>query len=216
MVSGKRRVVGVYLAAGSSKRMGTAKQSLELAEGVRLGGVALLRALGSELHSVIVIVREGDPLMWLPEEALEHMQSGRCRIEVCRDAEFGMAHSLRTGVRVAEEMQADGILVLLADQPFIDDHMVHRLMDAFNEEAGYDYIASGDKGMPKPPVILGRGIWPAVAALEGDAGARSLFQLPLYHGHVIEEKTELKFMDIDTMDRYKEAKKIFKHQYVST
>ena len=34
----KRKVVGVYLAAGSSRRMGTAKQSLEMAEGVRLGG----------------------------------------------------------------------------------------------------------------------------------------------------------------------------------
>lgn len=216
MVSGKRKVVGVYLAAGSSKRMGTAKQSLELAQGWRLGGIALMKALQSELDSVIVVVREGDPLEWLPEAAQVHMKSGRCRIEVCRDAEFGMAHSLRTGVSVAEEMLADGILVMLADQPFIDDRMVLRLMDAFNEEAGYDYIASGDKGMPKPPVILGRRIWPAVAALEGEAGARSLFQLPVYRGHVIEEENELKFMDIDTVDRYEEAKKIFAHKYMST
>lgn len=66
----KKKVVGVYLAAGSSRRMGTAKQSLEMAEGVRLGGVALLKALHSELHSVVVVVRVGDPLDWLPASIL--------------------------------------------------------------------------------------------------------------------------------------------------
>ena len=62
------------------------------------------------------------------------------------------------------------------------------LRHAFHEEAGYDYIASGDKGMPKPPVILGRRMWPAAAALEGDAGARSLFHLPAYRGQIVEEE----------------------------
>jgi molybdenum cofactor cytidylyltransferase len=210
----KKKVVGVYLAAGSSRRMGTAKQSLEMAEGVRLGGVALLKALHSELHSVVVVVRVGDSLDWLPEEAHMHILLGRCRIEICADAESGMAHSLRIGIKVAEEMSADGILVLLADQPFVDGQMLFRLTNMFNKEAGYDYIASGDKGMPKPPVILGRGMWQAAAALEGDAGARSLFHLPAYRGQIVEEENQLKFMDVDTLDRYEQAKKIFSHQYM--
>ncbi len=208
----KRKVVGVYLAAGSSRRMGTAKQSLEIAEGVRLGGIALLQALHAELHSVVVVVREGDSLDWLPKEAHMHRLLGRCRVEICADAGSGMAHSLRTGIQAAEEMGADGILVLLADQLFIDGPMLLRLTTAFREEAGYDYIASGDKGMPKPPVILGRGMWPAAVALEGDAGARSLFQLPAYRGQIVEEENQLKFMDVDTMDRYEQAKNIFMHQ----
>lgn len=210
----KKKIVGVYLAAGSSRRMGTAKQSLELTEGVRLGGVALLQALHSELHSVVVVVRVGDSLDWLPEEAHMHMLLGRCCIEICADAESGMAYSLRTGIQAAKEMGADGILVLLADQPFVDGQMLFRLMNAFNKEAGYDYIASGDKGMPKPPVILGRGMWPAAAALEGDAGARSLFHLPAYRGQIVEEENPLKFMDVDTLDGYEQAKKIFTRQYM--
>ncbi|WP_156410845.1 nucleotidyltransferase family protein [Paenibacillus sp. Soil787] len=205
----KKKIVGVYLAAGSSRRMGTAKQSLEMVEGVRLGGVALLQALHSELHSVVVVVRVGDSLDWLPKEVHMHMLLGRCRIERCANAESGMAHSLRTGIQVAEEMSADGVLVLLADQPFVDGQMLLRLMNAFNKEAGYDYIASGDKGMPKPPVILGRGMWPAAAALEGDAGARSLFHLPAFRGQIVEEDNQVKFMDVDTLDRYEQAKKIY-------
>ncbi len=179
-----------------------------------MAGLLCCKLFILELHSVVVVVREGDSLDWLPEEARMHMLLGRCRIEICADAESGMAHSLRTGIQVAEEMSADGILVLLADQPFVDGQMLVRLTHAFNKEAGYDYIASGDKGMPKPPVILGRGMWPAVAALEGDAGARSLFHLPAYRGQIVEEENQLKFMDIDTVDRYEQAKKIFSHQYM--
>ncbi|NOU99572.1 nucleotidyltransferase family protein [Paenibacillus planticolens] len=204
----KRKVVGVYLAAGSSRRMGTAKTSLEIADGVRLGGIALQQALQSDLYSVIIVVREGDTLDWLPIFAQEQIMLGRCVIAVCHDAEYGMAHSLRTGIREAKEQGAEGIMVLLADQPFIDGPMLCGLMQAFNEDAGDDYIASGDQGMPKPPLIMGPGMWPAAASLEGDAGARSLFRSPLYRGRMIEEK-QLKFMDIDTAERFEEAKKIY-------
>jgi molybdenum cofactor cytidylyltransferase len=207
----KKKMVGVYLAAGSSKRMGTAKQSLELADGISLAGIALLQALRcSKLEHVIVVVREADTLAWLPEEVRGQLASGRCRIAVCTVAGLGMAHSLRTGIQEAEAMQADGVMVILADQPFIDGSMLKGLIDAFNQEAGYDFIASGDKGTPKPPVILGRGMWPAIAELDGDAGARVLFHLPAFRGQIIEAET-LKFMDIDTVERYEEAVNIFKY-----
>lgn len=192
--------------------MGTAKQSLELAAGISLGGIALLKALRcSELAQVVVVVREGDMLTWMPEEARSQLTSGRCRMVVCPDAGLGMAHSLRAGIQVAEELEADGIMVMLADQPFIDVSMLDGLMDAFNQEAGYDFVASGDGGTPKPPVILGSGMWSAIAALEGDAGARALFHLPSFRGQIIEAES-LKFMDIDTVERYEEAMNIFKYQ----
>lgn len=190
--------------------MGTAKQSLEMADGISLGGMALLVALRSELEQVIVVVREGDSLGWLPDEAYTHIESGRCRVVECVDAELGMAHSLRAGIQEAEAMQADGVLVMLADQPFIERSMLHELMDAYDQEADLDFIASGDKGTPKPPVILGRGMWPAAVALEGDVGARALFHLPSFRGRIIEDAQALRFMDIDTVERYEEAKMIFR------
>ncbi|MZQ80637.1 NTP transferase domain-containing protein [Paenibacillus sp. 5J-6] len=207
----KRKVIGVYLAAGSSKRMGTSKMSLELAEGVPLGSVALQQALNSELGSVVVVVREGDSLDWLPESG---RLQGRCQIAVCPDAESGMAHSLRTGIQAAKKLGAEGIMVLLADQPFIDGGMLLDLTNAFDEGAGEDYIASGDKGQPKPPLIMGPSMWQAAASLEGDVGARSLFRSTLYRGQII-EVNELPFMDIDTADRYEEAKKLFADHFMS-
>ncbi|NOU69341.1 NTP transferase domain-containing protein [Paenibacillus sp. LMG 31461] len=207
---GKKKIVGVYLAAGSSRRMGTAKQSLELAVGVSLGGIALLKALAcAELEQVIVVVQEGDTLAWLPEEARGQLASGRCRTVVCRDAGLGMAHSLRTGIQVAEELAADGAMVMLADQPFIEEAMLDELIDAYKADADYDYVASGDQGIPKPPVILGSRMWSAIASLEGDAGARALFHLPAFRGQIV-EAAALTFMDIDTPQQYEEAKTIYK------
>lgn len=207
--SGKGKMVGVYLAAGSSRRMGTAKQSLELAKGISLGGIALLKALGcAAFEQVVVVVREGDTLAWLPEEARHELESGRCRIVVCPEASLGMAHSLRTGIHAAEELEADGAMVMLADQPFIEAAMLDGLIDAYEAGAEYDYVASGDKGIPKPPVILGSRMWSAIASLEGDAGARVLFHLPAFRGQII-EAAELTFMDIDTAQRYEEAKVIY-------
>ena len=114
-------MVGVYLAAGAVGVWGQRSSPLEMAAGISLGGIALLKALRcSELEQVVVVVREGDTLAWLPEEAHSQLASGRCRMVVCPDAGLGMAHSLRAGIQVAEEMEADGVMVMLADQPFID------------------------------------------------------------------------------------------------
>ncbi|MEC0227297.1 nucleotidyltransferase family protein [Paenibacillus alba] len=209
-----RKIVGVYLAAGSSRRMGTAKQSLEMAKGIQLGSIALLHALHSQLHSVVVVVRKDDQLEWLSEEVLAYVESGRCRFVVCAEAELGMAHSLKSGILAAGQTNVEGIMVMLADQPFIEGEMLTRLIDTFRSEVEYDFVASGDKGVPKPPVILGRGMWPAAVSLEGDAGARSLFQLPLYRGQIVEEEDSLRFMDIDTEERYHEAREIYSHKIV--
>lgn len=211
MVGGmKRKVIAVYLAAGSSRRMGTAKQSLKLAQGVRLGGAALLQALHAGLYGVVVVVRAVDPLDWLPEAVETHRMLGRCQIVVCPDAECGMAHSLRTGIEAAAKMGAEGIMILLADQPFIDGPMLFGLTQAFNQNAELDYVVSGDQGLPKPPLIMGRRMWTAAAALEGDVGARALLTSSRYHGQIIEEKQQLKFMDVDTVDRFEEAMRVYR------
>ncbi|MEW9701894.1 NTP transferase domain-containing protein [Paenibacillus sp. SI8] len=211
MESTKVKIVGVYLAAGSSKRMGTSKLSLELAAGMRLGGIALLQALRSDLDAIVIVTNEANSLDWLPEEAHLHLQKGRCRIEVCEDAALGMALSLRKGIHAAKALGAEAVLVMLADQPFVTTEMLAGLVDRYRREAGCDYMAYGDEGVPKPPVVLGSGMWAHAASLEGDAGARSLFRLPEFRGRVIKESNKVRFMDVDTPELYEEAKKQFAH-----
>ncbi|WP_248925146.1 nucleotidyltransferase family protein [Paenibacillus hamazuiensis] len=59
-------VIGIYLAAGQSSRMGTAKLSLELPDGRRLGTLALAEALLSRLAGIVAVTRPGQRLDWWP------------------------------------------------------------------------------------------------------------------------------------------------------
>jgi len=210
------RVAGVYLAAGSSSRMGTSKLSLDAAPGVQLGGLALMQALRSKLDHVLVVTRAADTAAWIPEAAQPHLASGRCRVVACEAAASGMAHSLHTGVRMAGELGAEALLVMLADQPLVTADMMDRLIAAYvracgSSGSGIDYVASGDQGLPKPPVVLGRGMWQAVLALRGDIGARGLLGSPHFRGLLLPEENVLRFMDVDTPEMYGSMLKMMQH-----
>lgn len=97
-------------------------------------------------------------------------------------------------------------MVLLADQPFIDGAVLRVLMNAFNENVGMIISPAEIEGSRSLRSLWDRSMWQAAASLEGDVGARSLFRSPLYRGRII-EANELQFMDIDTVDRYEEAKR---------
>ncbi|WP_267897395.1 NTP transferase domain-containing protein [Peribacillus glennii] len=58
------RIIGIYLAAGESKRMGLDKRSLPLNQ-IPLGSVALKQALYSKLHHIVVVMRNEDSSDWL-------------------------------------------------------------------------------------------------------------------------------------------------------
>ena len=61
------KIAGVYLAAGSSSRMGSNK--LQLPVGTKtLGSLAVQTALQTSLHRIYIITKETDDTSWLPSE----------------------------------------------------------------------------------------------------------------------------------------------------
>ena len=58
------KVIGIYLAAGDSRRMGTNKLLLDIG-GIPLGSLALQAALESKVHQVLVITKRDDRLTWI-------------------------------------------------------------------------------------------------------------------------------------------------------
>ncbi|MDF2960826.1 MAG: xanthine dehydrogenase [Paenibacillus sp.] len=123
------------------------------------------------------------------------------------NAGLGMAHSLHAGLDAAVEREApDAIIVLLADQPFIHERMINRLIETFEADLTLDYVASGDQGIPKPPVLLASSMFGALRKLQGDEGARKLLMKPGFRGLVLEEQDPWCFADLDTpedIERYK-------------
>lgn len=86
---------------------------------------------------------------------------------VAPDWDTGMAASLRAGLA---GLPGDACVVALADQPLVGPDAVRRLVGLAGT---VDAAVATYGGKPRNPVLLDRSVWPEVAALTGDAGARS-------------------------------------------
>jgi molybdenum cofactor cytidylyltransferase len=158
-----RRVVGILLAAGSSRRFGSNKLLAPLADGTPLA-VAAARRLIAVVPEVIAVVRPGDAV-------LAALLAGQgLRIVECVDAERGMGHSLAAGVAAAGA--ADGWLIALADMPAIGISTIAGLLAQLH--AGSMLVAPFHAGRRGHPVGFAAGLDADLLSLNGDAGARDL------------------------------------------
>lgn len=187
------RVAGVLLAAGAARRFGAPKQLAEL-EGRPLVTHALERLLAVEgLGKVVVVVGAHGSAV---AAAVTHAGSPRVRIVSCPGWAEGLAASLRTGI--AAVAGADAALVHLADLPRVTPQAMGVVLAAASEggrlRAGATRATYA--GQPGHPVVLPASLFPAVAALRGDAGARDLLAGPATHlvevGHLADPT------DVDT------------------
>ena len=70
-------------------------------------------------------------------------------------------------------------LVLLGDQPDVTTALMNRVMASFHDDTAAlrpVWTAADGRRVPGHPVVLPRRLWPAVAELSGDQGARALFE----------------------------------------
>jgi molybdenum cofactor cytidylyltransferase len=151
------RIALVLLAAGQSRRFGGAK----------------LRAL-----------LRGKPLAHHVAESLGALPfAGRYAVTGADDlglADFGFnivrgdtsakSGSLSAGVSAARSLRPYGIMVALADMPFVPTPHFERLVREFDG----DRIASTDATIPMPPAIFGEAHFDALVRSGGDDGARTL------------------------------------------
>ncbi len=153
------------LAAGKGRRFGSDKLLVDL------NGVALGLHIGRTLAPVgfgwRFAVCAKNTLM-----AMGYAELGFAAI-VNEVPERGQAHSLHLAVGAALATPARGLLVTLADMPFVSaDHI--RLVAA----AGM-LTASSDGNALMPPAYFPREIWPELLETSGDRGAAALLKSAL-------------------------------------
>lgn len=160
-------------------------------------------ATDSLLDKVIIVARAEDALEWVPGSQTPDSGNRRKWTPVrCATADAGFAESLRCGVRKAREMNAEAVMVLLADQPFVTAELIDRLI-ALHHSTNKSYIAAAYASVPRPPVLFGRSMFPALMRLQGDEGARRLIQSDAgANGLVVEWHDAACFYDIDTQTDY--------------
>lgn len=157
-------VAAVILAAGESRRFGSAKQ-LALLAGRTLLEHVLEAARVADLLPVVAVVP-----VWLTrpsamdDEAVLWMRNAY--------PERGMSHSLRLGL---EALPADvaAAVVLLGDQPGVPAVQLRALVAARGPRP---IVASAYDGLLAPPVLLERSEFAGLAGLAGDIGLRELIR----------------------------------------
>jgi molybdenum cofactor cytidylyltransferase len=84
----------------------------------------------------------------------------------------GIGTSIAAGIR-AVAGRTDGVLIMLGDQPTVKARTLGRICDAFR--TGPDRIVGPDhQGVRGPPILFPAGLFPELALLEGDEGARTV------------------------------------------
>lgn len=211
-------IAGLYLAAGKSSRMGARKLDAEWTPGLLLGGAALTKLLSCGLEAVYAVVRPDDPLRWLPDgdepEGGENARMGRSPLTIvpCEDAGKGMSYSIKCGLRAISEATAsapDAVLILLADQPFVDAGWLSRLIRLFGEKPDSDYAASASGDIIMPPALLSWRMCQAASdRLRGDRGMGGLFKSGDFAGQVLQDpESEQMLFDVDTPSDLEQARK---------
>jgi molybdenum cofactor cytidylyltransferase len=166
------KIAAILLAAGRSTRFAAAggEESTKLT--AMLAGKPLVRhaaeaALASAALPIIVVTGHA-------REAVEAALDGS-PLRFVHNPRFasGLASSLQTGIAALPEKIA-GAVVLLADMPGVTAALIDHLIARF--EAHPDVLAATPtlEGRRGNPALLARALFPEVAGLSGDEGARRL------------------------------------------
>jgi molybdenum cofactor cytidylyltransferase len=195
------KVVGLYLAAGQSKRMGQNKLALPWM-GKPLGSYGLRAAIHTQLEKIIVVINPDLNNEWL-EEWGNHEKV--CLV-ICPQAIYGQASTMHCGIIEAIQQNAGGVIIQLADQPFLRtkdlDRLINRFSRAIQEKQPCDYVGYAVNHVIQPPIILGNSLFPSLLKLKGDQGARKLLKDRQHKGIRIEVADSSHFRDVDTWDAY--------------
>lgn len=164
------RLVAVVLAAGYSRRFGTADKRLaRLPDGRPLLAATLAR-VGEAFPLRRVVLRAEDEPMALGLPASTSV------IRVTR-ARHGLGASLGEAIaaldRDAALADVEAAAILLGDMPDIRPETLHALQ---RHAARTAIVRPCHAGRPGHPVLFGRDFWPELAALDGDDGAREVIR----------------------------------------
>ncbi|WP_158701730.1 nucleotidyltransferase family protein [Lentibacillus sp. Marseille-P4043] len=198
----RQGIVGIYLAAGKSKRFGKNKLFQRVGN-VPLGSLALRTALQSQLDKVVVVTTEADTLGWIPAELFPLYQKKWFQA-VCKESVNGQSYSLKHGLRFAKKLQADAVVILLADQPLVSTWMINTIISRYQHGItnNCSFVAASRLGVTCPPILFSNNMFDELFHLQGDMGARYLIKNKANAGSYIEFSNPWSFFDVDTPDDY--------------
>lgn len=201
----------ILLAAGTSSRMRGSHKLLLPLQGEPIV-TRSLRAYESIpfVQKIVVLGHQADTVAG----AISRVARDPGSIQFVRNEEYqaGLRSSLQTGIR-ALRPEIGGVMIALADQPFVDAETVVQVAKAFlaapeeTNPGSPRLFAPFSEGKRGNPVIVARSLFQEILDENGDEtydqGARFLFQKYAEAIERIEVETPAIHMDIDTPEDYK-------------
>jgi molybdenum cofactor cytidylyltransferase len=169
----RARIAGVVLAAGASTRMGRPKLLLTY-QGVPLLQRALDAATQGGCDEVIVVVGANR------DQYAQQLAQTAARIVFNPYYAEGLSTSIRAGIEALSE-DVGAVVVLVADQPFIDGKVVRQLIETYRT-SGKRIVTCEYEGVRGVPTLFDRALFIELLVLEGDRGARAVVEA--YPRHV--------------------------------
>ena len=189
-------IVGIILAAGDSKRMGTPKQLLPWGKTTVLQRI-IDAAAASRLERVILVLGANT-------EAIADRITVPAKFLCVTNEAYreGMASSLKCGIRNAPA-EAKGFMLILGDQPLLEKTLIDRLIEVHHSVGGITIpVCDGRRGHP---VIFSARYRTELLAI-GDQGAREVVyrhrdeiaEVPVKSLHIL--------TDMDTPEDYRKIR----------
>ncbi|HET6388650.1 nucleotidyltransferase family protein [Hyphomicrobium sp.] len=185
------KLAAIILAAGRSSRFEDGHKLL-----VEIGGVPIIAhvcaALAQSKIDDIVLVTAGRD-----DAVARAAGSGRWRQVEIPDFTGGLSTSLRAGLASVSQT-ADGVLVALGDMPGITSGLVDTLIAAFETDPGAIVFPAMSDGRRGHPIIWPKALFPALQAVSGDSGGRTILAEHRNLWHPVTWDEPGAFTDIDT------------------
>jgi molybdenum cofactor cytidylyltransferase len=193
----RRRIGAIILAAGQSKRMGQPKMLLPWGESTMIREVCQ-QVCANRLQEAVVITGEH-------HEAIL-AQLGGLPLRVVQNPNYARAEmlsSLQTGLNAIWNT-CDACLVVLGDQPTIDQGVISSLIDAYNQGPGRIVAPSYNKHRGHP-LLIDKSFWQAFMDLPRNKAPRDLLKANEDQITYVVVDTASILQDIDTPEDYNRA-----------
>jgi len=187
----------IVLAAGSSRRFGEENKLVAQLNGKPVAAYSAELWLHMPVSKRVVVVSEAS------SNISDIYRSANWTTIENPDAESGQSSSIRTGVQYAVKDNAEGVIICLADMPFVGDKHLNLVSTALLH---HDAVLSSSADADHPPAGFTRSAFSKLCSLQGDQGAKQVF-------YAIRKRTKVAFedqamMDIDTKEALMCAEKL--------
>jgi molybdenum cofactor cytidylyltransferase len=157
----------ILLAAGSSSRLGRAKQLIEF-QGKTLIQKAIDEANKSQSDCLVVVLGANAGLIQTGFE------SSNTPFIINSDWQQGMSSSMQAGLHFLMAKEAiDQVLLMLCDQPFVDASLLDQLITA-KETSGKGIVAAAYSNTLGVPALFDKRYFEELLQLTGSEGAKKV------------------------------------------